>query len=159
MTKTTPKLDAENLTPSQKAAATRAKNKAAKAAAEPQATTGEIAVHGSEAAAAAVTIQLPPVVQVVVDEIDRAAESEYVQVTASKVTPKIGAKARDVIYTIGIVLGAIGAAGAPVVAILTGDAQIVAASVVGIALSLTNLLAKLNLSKTAADINKEAATA
>lgn len=102
----------------------------------------------------AVAPQIDPVVQEVIQEIDRAANAEYVQVTASKVTPKIGAKARNIIYTIGVWLGVVGTVAPIVASVLTGDAANVAASAGGLALALTNLLAKLNLSKTAADIQK-----
>lgn len=98
-----------------------------------------------------------PVVPEVIREIDRAADAEYVQVTVSKVTPKIGAKARDIIYTAGIWLGVVGTIAPVIAGALTGEWQTMVASVGAIALSLTNLLAKLNLSKTAADIEKEAA--
>lgn len=97
-----------------------------------------------------------PVVQEVIHEIDRASNAEYVQVTASKVTPKIGSKARNVIYTLGVWLGGIGAIAPIIAGLVTGDAANYVASAGALALSLTNLLAKLNLSKTADDLAKEA---
>lgn len=168
------------LTPAQKGAATRAKNKAAKeaaAAAEKptldaentpvlatitpdafeEVSTGELNVVGSVAAANTVTVQLPPVVQTVVDAIDTVGNSTDFQVTASRVTSKFSAKVRNALYTIGIVLGSIAGAAGIVIPILTGNVQLYAASAVGIAYALSNLLAKLNLSKTAADISAEKA--
>jgi hypothetical protein len=100
---------------------------------------------------------ISPVIREVIQEIDRAANAEYVQVTASKVTPKIGSKARNIIYTIGVWLGVVGLVAPIVSSVLTGDAANLAASAGGLALSLTNLLAKLNLSKTANDLAKEKA--
>lgn len=99
--------------------------------------------------------KISPVIQEVIQEIDRAANAEYVQVTASKVTPKIGSKARNIIYTLGVWLGVVGTIAPIVASVLTGDAANLAASAGGVALSLTNLLAKLNLSKTASDLAKE----
>lgn len=99
--------------------------------------------------------QVIPVVQEVIHEIDRAANADYVQVTASKVTPRIGSKARDVIYTTGVILGAVGTIAPIVAGLVTGDAQLYVASAGALALSLTNLLAKLNLSKTADDLAKQ----
>lgn len=125
--------DAENLTPAQKAARTRAANKAAKAAA----TLEE---------------QVGPVVDEVVDTINAAADSQFVQVTVSRVTPKFSAKLRNRIYTAGVVLGVLGTIAAPIAAVLTGDAQYVVATIGLVSLALTNALAKLNLSKTAADL-------
>ena len=103
----------------------------------------------------AVAPQVIPVVQEVIHEIDRAANAEYVQVTASKVTPRIGAKARNGIYTAGVVLGAIGTIAPVVAGVLTGDASLYVASAGALALALTNFLAKMNLSKTATDIAKQ----
>lgn len=117
--------------------------------------TDSIEVQSSPEAAEAVSNQLPDVVQSVVDEIDRAANSEYIQVTASRVTPSIGSSARNVIYTIGFYAGIVGTVAPMVAAYFTGDAQIIIASIGAIGLSLTNLLAKLNLSKTADDLAKE----
>lgn len=154
------------LTPAQKAAATRAKNKAAKAAAlaaeaakptldaENTVTvaTGEIAVTATPQAAAAVETQLPPVVEAVVDGIDAIGNDANFQVTASRVTAKFSARTRNILYTLGIVLGTVATAAFPVIAALTGQTQLIAGSAVAIALALSNLLAKANLSKTAADI-------
>jgi hypothetical protein len=100
---------------------------------------------------------VPAEVEQVIDTINNLANDTTVQVTVSKVTPKIGAKARNVIYTIGVILGGVGTVGPIVLALLTGNAAVVGASVVGIAYALSNALAKLNLSKTADDIAKETA--
>lgn len=99
--------------------------------------------------------QVNPVVQEVIQEVDRAANAQYVQVTMSKVTPRIGAKARNVIYNIGIVLGAVGTIAPVVASMLTGEAEIAVASAGALALALTNWMAKMNLSKTADDIVKQ----
>lgn len=178
----TAKKDAENLTPAQKGAITRAENKRLKE----EAAAKLLASEAKEAALAplpdltplptqvnivnvtptevevtrdpfskAIEAQVNPVVGKVIEEINNAANSEYIQVTASKVTPKIPAKAREIIYNIGIGLGAFATAAPPIIALLTGDAAIIGASAVGISLALTNLLSKLNLSKTATDIAKE----
>lgn len=101
--------------------------------------------------------QVHPVVDKVVKEMNEAANSEYIQVTASRVTPNIPAKVRSIIYDIGIWAGVVGAIAAPIAAVLTGDAQVAVNSVGALALALTNLLAKLNLSKTAEDIAKQTA--
>lgn len=98
--------------------------------------------------------EVPEVVDNVVDEINRAAESEYVQVTVSRVTPRISAKVRNIIYTVGVALGAVGTLGPVVTTLLTGDAAVLGVSAVSIAYALSNLLAKLNLSKTADDVSK-----
>ena len=99
--------------------------------------------------------KVAPVIEGVIDEIERAADSQYIQVTVSKVTPRISAKVRNAIYNVGIVLGAIGTIAPTIAAFLTGDAQLATVSAGALALALTNLLAKLNLSKTAEDVVKE----
>ena len=117
--------------------------------------SGPIDHDAFDTAPTVVASKISPVIQEVIQEIDRAANAEYVQVTASKVTPKIGSKARNIIYTLGVWLGIAGTIAPIVASVLTGDASVLASSVGGIALSLTNLLAKLNLSKTADDLAKE----
>lgn len=99
--------------------------------------------------------QVNPVVQEVIHEIDRAANAEYVQVTASRVTPRFSAKVRNGFYTAGVVAGTIGTIAPVVAALFTGDAAITVASVGALALAINSLLAKLNLSKTAEDIAKQ----
>lgn len=101
--------------------------------------------------------QVHPVVDKVVKEMNEAANSEYIQVTASRVTPSIPANVRNIIYTVGIWAGVVGTIAAPIAAVLTGDAQVAVNSIGAIALALTNFLAKLNLSKTADDLAKQAA--
>lgn len=108
-----------------------------------------------DTAPTSVASKISPVIQEVIQEIDRAANADYVQVTASKVTPKIGAKARNIIYTLGVWLGVVGTIAPIVASVLTGDASTLAASAGSLALAVTNLLAKLNLSKTADDLAKE----
>lgn len=93
----------------------------------------------------------------VAEEVNTASESEYIQATVSRVTPHIPANVRKVIYTAGIVFGVIGTIAPVVAAVLTGDAQNLVTSAGSLALALTNLLARLNLSKTATDIAKETA--
>jgi len=106
-------------------------------------------------AVAAMAPRVNPVVQEVIKQVDRAANAEYVQVTASHVTPRIGAKARNVIYTVGVWLGVVGTIAPIVAGAVTGEAAIYVASAGALALALTNFLAKLNLSKTADDLAKE----
>lgn len=103
------------------------------------------------------TPPLPPVIEEVITEMNRAAEAEYVQITVSRVTPKFSAKVREVIYTAGVVVGVIGTIAPAVAALTTGDAQIAIASIGALALAVTNLLARLNLSKTPEDLAKESA--
>lgn len=129
----TAKTDAENLTPAQKAARTRAANKAAAEAESLKETVG-------------------PIVDDIVDTIKEASESEFVQVTVSRVTPKFPSAVRDAIYTVGIWLGVLGTIATPIAAVLTGDAQFLVSTVGTVSLALTNALAKLNLSKTAKDL-------
>ena len=143
----------DTLTPAEKSAITRAKNKAASLA------SAEEIFDPTPAAAGAVSAQLPPVVQTVVNAIDTIGNDTSFQVTASRVTTRFSARVRNIIYTIGIVMGVAGAALGPIVAVLTGDTQLYAASAVAIALGLSNLLAKLNLSKTATDIASDTAKA
>jgi len=143
----------DTLTPAEKSAITRAKNKAASLA------SAEEIFDTTPAAAGAVSAQLPPVVQTVVNAIDTIGNDTSFQVTASRVTTRFSARVRNIIYTIGIVMGVAGAALGPIVAVLTGDTQLYAASAVAIALGLSNLLAKLNLSKTATDIASDTAKA
>jgi hypothetical protein len=118
---------------------------------------GAINVDVFDTAPTSVASKITPVIREVIQEIDRAANAEYVQVTASKVTPKIGSKARNIIYTLGVWLGVAGTVAPFVASVLTGDAANLTASVGSLALALTNLLAKLNLSKTANDLAKEKA--
>lgn len=100
--------------------------------------------------------EVNPDVQKVLDVVTGVANDPTVQVTVSKVTPKIGAKARNVLYTVGIALGIVGSVTPIVAAALTGDAAVAAASIAAIALAGNSILAKYNLSKTAEDIAKEA---
>lgn len=103
----------------------------------------------------AVESQVNPVVAEVITKVNEVVNSESYQVTASKVTPYIPAKARAVIYTVGFYTGLVATVGAPIVATLTGEFAIVGATVLGIVLSFNNWLSKSNLSKTADDIAKE----
>lgn len=100
---------------------------------------------------------IDPTVQTVIDTVEQITDDPNVQVTASKVTPRIGAAARNVLYTIGQYAGIIGAIAPVIAAALTGNAAIAVASVGAVGLALQSTLAKLNLSKTAEDIAKEAA--
>lgn len=100
--------------------------------------------------------QVNPVVAEVITKVTEVVNSEAYQVTASKVTPKIPAKARAVIYNIGFYLGIVATALPPFVAALTGQWAVIGASALGIVLALNNALSKANLSKTADDIAKEA---
>ena len=141
------KKDAENITPAQKAAKTRAANKAKAEAA---------AVVKVDPFTESINAQVDPVVAEVLTKVNEVTNSEAYQVTASKVTPKIPANVRVVLYNIGFYLGIAATIGAPIVAALTGEAAVIGASVLGIILSLNNALSKANLSKTAEDIAKEA---
>jgi len=151
----------DTLTPAEKSAITRAKNKAARLASAEEVfdTTSTEVDMKTEATGATIMAQLPPVIQTVVAAIDTVGNDTSFQVTASRVTTRFSAKARNIIYTIGIVMGVAGTALGPIVAFLTGDTQLYAASAVAIALGLSNLLAKLNLSKTATDIASDTAKA
>lgn len=106
-------------------------------------------------------IVVPPKVDPTVEKIIETANDVFddptVQVTISKVTPKIGAKAREIIYNIGFYAGLVGSVAPIIAAALTGDAQIVVASAGALALAFNSWLAKANLSKTAEDIDKAAA--
>lgn len=133
----------EELTPAQKGAITRAANKAAREAAVINPKLDAENVHD--------------VIEEVADQIDEFADSEFIQVTASQVTPKFPARVRNVIYTVGIYLGFAATAAQLVAGFTTGEAQLYATSAGTLALSLTNLLAKLNLSKTADDLTAEKA--
>lgn len=124
----------ENLTPAQKGAITRAANKARAAEQDKLAES------------------IPVVVEEVAEQINDVADSELVAVAATQVTPKIPAKVRNVIYTLGIYLGVFATVAQVIGGITTGEAQLYLSSAGTLALSLTNLLAKLNLSKTADDI-------
>lgn len=135
----------EELTPAQKAARTRAANKAKALIADPTPPTAVKAI---------VQEKVEPIVEDVVNTINEAGDSQFVQVTLSRVTPKFPAVVRDTIYTVGIWLGVLGTIATPIAAALTGDAQYIAATVGTISLALTNLLAKLNLSKTPTDLIK-----
>lgn len=130
------------LTPAQKAAETRARNKAAQAAAaDPFFDSAEL--------------QVPAVLDKVAAELSAAGNSDYVQVTASRVTPHIPANVRNIIYTVGIWAGVVGTVAPIVAAVLTGETATLVTSVGSLALALTNLLAKLNLSQTATDLARQ----
>lgn len=92
-----------------------------------------------------------PVVDQIIGEINSAADSKYIQVTVSKVTPKIPSRVRNIIYNVGMWLGFVGIIAAPAAALLTGEAGIAVTSIGALALALTNLLAKLNLSTPVAE--------
>lgn len=134
------------LTPQQKAAITRAANKAAKALEAEQ-----IELQTAQ--------EIDPTVEKALETITDVVEDPYVQATISKVTPKIGAKARAIIYNIGFYLGLVGAVAPIVAASLTGNAQIAVATLAAVALAFNSWLAKANLSKTAEDFAKENGTA
>lgn len=99
-----------------------------------------------------------PTVQKVIDTANAVAADPTVQVTVSKVTPRISAKARNVLYTVGAILGTVGTVGPIIAASLTGNAALTAGSIAALALLGNSLLAKFNLSKTAEDIAKELPT-
>ena len=62
-----------------------------------------------------------------------------------KLLHRIPANVRSTIYSVGVLLGAIGTVAPAVAALLTEDAQMLALSVGGLALALSNLLAKANV--------------
>jgi len=148
----TAKLDAENLTPAQKAARTRAANKKLKA--DSAAVAAEVVVK-TDPFTESINAQVDPVVQNVIKTANEVINSEAYQVTASKVTPKIPASVRNVIYNIGFYLGIVATIAPSIIAALTGQAAVVGATVLGIVLVINNALSKANLSKTATDIAKE----
>lgn len=88
-----------------------------------------------------------PTVQKVIDVAHQVADDPNVEIAVAKVTPKIPSNVRNVLYTIGVWLGTIGTAGAPIVAALTGNAAVAGASILAAALAANSLLAKFNLSK------------
>lgn len=69
-------------------------------------------------------------------------------VIVETVKQKISRRVRGIIYWVGISLGAVAAVGGAVAASLTGNAAYVAGVAVGVAYSLSNLIARLNLSGT-----------
>ena len=85
----------------------------------------------------------------IADAIDNASDAltsdpnAILVVTEAK--KRIPTGVRNAIYWAGIGLGALAAVGGAVVASLTGDAAAVGTTVVGVAYSLSNLLAKLDL--------------
>ena len=101
------------------------------------------------------TPSVSPEVQTVIDVANEVLDDPTVQVTVSKVTPKIPAAVRNALYTIGIIAGVAGTVAPIVAAALTGDAQVAIASIGAVALAFNSALAKFNLSKTAEDIAKE----
>lgn len=135
----------DELTPQQKAAITRAANKAAR---EAEAVEKVFAEE-----------KIDPTVETILETVDNIVDDPTVQATISKVTPKIGAKARAIIYNIGFYAGLVGTVAPIVAASLTGDSQIAVASIGAVALAFNSWLAKANLSKTAEDIAKENDTA
>ena len=142
--------ESKALTPAQKAAKTRAANKAAKEAAL---ETPQLAVIEPLFAVP----ELQPAVLDVANMIEEAGDSKFIQRTISRVTPKFSSRVRDFIYSAGIVLGVIGAIAGAIQSFLSGDAAYVAASIGAISLALTNALAKLNLSKAASDFGQPTA--
>lgn len=87
-----------------------------------------------------------------IDNVNTVIDNPTVQLTISKVTPKISAKARNIIYTIGFYAGLVGVIAPVIAAVLTGDAQFAVATIGAVALAFNSWLAKANLSKTAEDI-------
>lgn len=139
------------LTPAQKAARTRAANKAKAAAL----ATTDAAVEAVVAAPAEVKVDVPEVIDAASAVIKGAADNPDVQLAVTKATKGIPARVRSVLYTIGIYLGIVTAVAGPVAAVLTGEAQALVLSIGGLAQALTSALAKLNLSKTADDLAAE----
>lgn len=108
----------DELTPAQKAAKTRAANKA-KAAIEKATETA-----------------------------DAFSESEeLVELMGTEVTSKIPSKVRGWIYVAGVVIGLVAAAIPSVASLAEGEPRLLLESTAGLLLALTNLLARLNLSK------------
>lgn len=102
-------------------------------------------------------VKIDPTVETVLDTVDKIVDDPTVQATLSKVTPRIGANARNIIYTIGFYAGIVGAVGPIIAASLTGNAQVAVASIAAVALAFNSWLGKANLSRTAEDIAKETA--
>jgi hypothetical protein len=113
----------DELTPAQKAAKTRAANKA----------------KAAEAAAA---------IDKAADAIDAFSESdELVELVGTEVTSKIPSKIRGWIYVAGVVLGLVATAIPSIAALTEGDPRLLLDSLPGLLLAMTNALARLNLSK------------
>lgn len=106
-------------------------------------------------------IVIPPKVDPFVEKIIETANDVFddptVQVTISKVTPKIGSRAREVIYEVGFYAGLVGSVAPIVAAALTGNGAIAVATIGAVALAFNSWLAKANLSRTAEDVDKAAA--
>lgn len=85
----------------------------------------------------------------IADAIDNAGDALTSDPNAilvvGEVKKRIPASVRNAIYWTGIGLGALAAVGGAVVASLTGEPAAIGTTVVGVAYSLSNLLAKLNL--------------
>ena len=112
----------DELTPAQKAAITRAANKEKRAA---------------EAALEKAT-----------EAVDAFEDSpELITLVQEELVDKIPAKYRGAIYVSGAVIGAIVLVTQAVAAVTTGEVQALTNAAAGLLLSITNLLARFNLSK------------
>lgn len=116
-------------------------------------TTAPLKVVADQTVAQKVAdIPVDPFTQDIIDKVNEAVEDPDVQVLVGRVTKKIPSNVRDIIYTVGIVLGSVTTVATAVAGILTGDAQLFAGTVASVALSLTNLLSKFNLSRTPEEV-------
>lgn len=79
--------------------------------------------------------------EVVTDVVEEVAEIEVPE----KLLHRIPANIRSTIYSVGVLLGAVATIAPAVAALFTGEAQVLAISIGGLALALSNLLAKANV--------------
>lgn len=92
------------------------------------------------------TPKVDPEAQKVSDAVTDITSNPDVQGAVDKVKPLIPAKGRGVIYTVGFWVGIVGTVAVSVAGALTGNAALFAADAGTILLSVSNGLARLNLS-------------
>ncbi len=97
-------------------------------------------------------IPIDPFTKEIIDTVNDVVENTEVQILVGKVTKNISAVWRDRIYTAGIIIGGVGTFATSVAAALTGDAQLLVATIGAVGLALTNTLSKLNLAKTPEEV-------
>ncbi len=82
---------------------------------------------------------------IVIDEVIEVVDEVSSVEVPEGLLRRIPAKARSLIYTVGVLLGVAATVAPAVAALLTGEAQILTMSLGGLALALSNLLAKANV--------------
>lgn len=79
-------------------------------------------------------------------KVNELADNKDVQAVANVVSSKLPPQVRKWFYVIGIVLGALGTAGAVIATVLTDNSQVLVGGIAALLLAVNSALAKAHLS-------------